>query len=239
MKRLLSRRPSGASLIALVALFVSLGGSAYAAARITGADVVDRSLTYHDIARNSIGYGEVTGLTGHDVRRSSMGGYQVDESTLAKVPSAAKADTAGNANTVGGKAPSDFVASSSLVRVGIVRLTNGQTKQLAQVGPLTITARCTINSGGSDTARIFASTTEPGSLLLGADKDATFGPATPEALSRIAEATTSTTGTPVASDQPFELTAPSGSSTHGQLTAAANSLNGAGACQFTGYVVVG
>ena len=152
MKRLIRRRPSPATAIALVALFVALGGSAYAAAKITGRDVVDRSLTYHDIAFNSIGPGEVANLTGHDVRQSSMGGWQVDETTLGKVPSAGAADTAG------GLTPKKF----------LVKLAPTNTEQtVVQAGSLTILGTC--SSTGVPTLR--ATSSVPDAELISSNTD--------------------------------------------------------------------
>jgi hypothetical protein len=45
---------SHTTVVAYLALFVALGGSAYAAATITGADVVDRSLTGVDIRNGTV-----------------------------------------------------------------------------------------------------------------------------------------------------------------------------------------
>lgn len=93
--RLLRRRPSPATAIAFLALFAALGGTAWAAVKITGANVVDRSLTYHDIKSDSLGTGVISRLRGRDLRTASVGGTQVDEKSLAKVPSAGAADSAG------------------------------------------------------------------------------------------------------------------------------------------------
>ncbi len=93
--RLLRRRPSPATAIALVALFAALGGTAWAAVRITGRQVVNGSLDYHDIKAGSLGTGVVQGLRGRDLRNGAIGGAQVNESDLGKVPSAGAADSAG------------------------------------------------------------------------------------------------------------------------------------------------
>jgi hypothetical protein len=64
------RRPgriSHATVVAYLALFVALGGSAYAAATITGRDVVDRSLTGADIRNGTIRSPDVRRLTGADL----------------------------------------------------------------------------------------------------------------------------------------------------------------------------
>lgn len=76
MKRILRHRPSPAMVVALVALFMSLTGSAFALV-ITGKQVKNGS------------------LTGPDLRRNTLGGREVNESRLATVPRAKVADTVG------------------------------------------------------------------------------------------------------------------------------------------------
>jgi hypothetical protein len=58
------RRPSASLVISVVALFVALGGTSYAALTITGKDVKNSSLTTKDIKDNS--------LTSADVRDRSL-----------------------------------------------------------------------------------------------------------------------------------------------------------------------
>jgi hypothetical protein len=70
-----SRRPSPAMVVALMALFVALGGSSYAALRVTGKNVKNSSLTGADVKNNS--------LTGRDVKNLSSGDVK-DSSLLAK-----------------------------------------------------------------------------------------------------------------------------------------------------------
>jgi hypothetical protein len=75
MKKLRPRMPSPAMVIALVALFSSLGGVSYglASGAINGREVKNRS------------------LTGKDIKRNSIGGNAVKESTLGAVPAAGSA----------------------------------------------------------------------------------------------------------------------------------------------------
>ena len=58
------RRPSASLLICVVALFVALGGTSYAALTVTGKNVKDSSLTTKDIKDNS--------LTSSDVKDRSL-----------------------------------------------------------------------------------------------------------------------------------------------------------------------
>jgi hypothetical protein len=84
--RLRSNRISPASALALVALFVSLGGVSYAAATIGSAEIKDNSIRSKDVRNKT--------LVGKDVKANALGGNQVDEGKLGKVPSAATADSA-------------------------------------------------------------------------------------------------------------------------------------------------
>jgi hypothetical protein len=76
LRRLL---PSPAMVVAVTALVMSLGGSAYALV-ITGKSIRNGSVTAKDIRNRS--------LTGTDVRRDKIGGGSIKESSLATVPSA-------------------------------------------------------------------------------------------------------------------------------------------------------
>ena len=71
--------PSPAMVVAVVALVMSLGGSAYALV-VTGKQIRNNSVTAKDIRNRS--------LTGSDVRRDKLGGGSIKESSLATVPGA-------------------------------------------------------------------------------------------------------------------------------------------------------
>jgi len=115
------RRPSPAMIVALLALFIALGGTATAAGLlITGRQVKDES------------------LTGRDIRNNTVKGADVLESSLARVPSSADAvdashaihadnattantaSKAGNADTLDGIDSTGFLesisANASMVR---------------------------------------------------------------------------------------------------------------------------
>ena len=79
MNSITLKRPSAAMIVAVVALFVAMGGVGYAASVIGSAAVKNNSL-------RSI-----------DIRNETLKGQDVNEATLGKVPSAASADSAQNA----------------------------------------------------------------------------------------------------------------------------------------------
>lgn len=83
--------PSPSMAVALVALFVALGGVSYAAATIGSAQIKNNSVRGKDIRNSSI--------TGRDVKNESLGGRDVKESALGKVPRATRADAAGTATS--------------------------------------------------------------------------------------------------------------------------------------------
>jgi hypothetical protein len=79
MKRRL-RAPSPAMVVALIALFVSLGGSAYAVATIGSDDIINGSIRNRDFKDGT--------LRGQEAKRDGFGGGAIKESTLGQVPSA-------------------------------------------------------------------------------------------------------------------------------------------------------
>jgi hypothetical protein len=74
MREPLRRHLSYANVMATVAVFIALGGSSYAALKITGADVRNGSLSNRDLKRNT------------------LDGTRIMESRLSKVPRARNAD---------------------------------------------------------------------------------------------------------------------------------------------------
>jgi hypothetical protein len=56
----------------VMALFVALGGSSYAAIKVTGKNVKNSSLTGKDVKNNSLKGADVTGLGTGDIRDSSL-----------------------------------------------------------------------------------------------------------------------------------------------------------------------
>lgn len=84
-------RPSPAMIVALLALFVALGGTVYAANKINGKTVKKNTLPGNRIKANTV--------TGDRLKNDTITGTQVNEATLGKVPSATAADSATTAIT--------------------------------------------------------------------------------------------------------------------------------------------
>jgi hypothetical protein len=100
MTKLKVRLPSPAMVVALLALFVAMGGSVYAASKINGTTVKKNS------------------LPGNRIKKNSVTGTQVNESTLGAVSSASNAThatTADTANIASGPVAWAHVSSSGAV----------------------------------------------------------------------------------------------------------------------------
>ena len=89
MRRLIGTRPSPAMMVALVALFVALGGSSYAALKISGKQIKNNTVSTKDIKNNNV--------RSKDVRNNTLKGADINESTLGIVPNATNAANATNA----------------------------------------------------------------------------------------------------------------------------------------------
>jgi hypothetical protein len=74
MKRILRHRPSPSTALALLALFIAVGGTATAATIITGRQVRDNSLTTNDVRNNSLTHRDVRdrSLLARDFRRGQL-----------------------------------------------------------------------------------------------------------------------------------------------------------------------
>ena len=77
MQRTTTRRPQPALVISLVALFVALGGTSYAAVAITGKNVKNGSLSGTDIRNGSV--------RGVDVRDGSLTAGDLTQETIASL----------------------------------------------------------------------------------------------------------------------------------------------------------
>jgi hypothetical protein len=96
-------RPSPALVISLIALFVALGGTGYAAITIGSKQISNNSVSTKDLKNNS--------ATGKDVKNDKLTGADIRESSLGTVPNAS------NASTVGGLAPGAFARAPLWVNV--------------------------------------------------------------------------------------------------------------------------
>lgn len=124
--------PSPALVISIVALFVALGGTSYAAVKLNG---------------KNIKKGTVSGAA---LKKNTLTGTQINEARLGKVPSASSADTANSAVTAGdaakfaGSSPDSFVRGNASVIPANVALAVSTSETLLLIpGLARVNATCT------------------------------------------------------------------------------------------------
>jgi hypothetical protein len=111
-------RPSPSMIVAVLAIMVTVGGTSYAASKVTSAQIKNNTIKSVDIRNNSVTGADVKNSTlkGTDVKNDSLTGDDVNESTIGKVPSAGSADSATQAVNVG--ALGGFPAASLIRTAG-------------------------------------------------------------------------------------------------------------------------
>lgn len=103
-------RPSPAMIVALIALFAALSGSAYAALgknTVGSKQLKAKAVTTGKLANNAVNSAKVA--------KGSLTGEDINVGALGTVPNATSASQAGNSNTVGGHAAS-CPGSTTLIR---------------------------------------------------------------------------------------------------------------------------
>ncbi len=104
--RTIRRRLTYANVMATIAVFIAIGGSAYAATQLKKNSVGTKQIKNQAVTAAKIQNGAITGaqvkggsLTGSNVANNSLTGTQVNSSTLGTVPTAQTANTAQTAQT--------------------------------------------------------------------------------------------------------------------------------------------
>jgi hypothetical protein len=87
------------NVVATVALFIALGGSAYAALRVPPSSVGPRQLKAQAVTNGKIANGAITSAK---VAERTLTGADINLAALGTVPSATNAENSANANTLGG-----------------------------------------------------------------------------------------------------------------------------------------
>jgi hypothetical protein len=144
MTKIVRRLPSPAMVVACIALAVALGGTSYAAIKLPRNSVGTQQLQNNAVVASKLSARSVgpqklqnNAVTTRTVKDGQLTGAKIVESTLAKVPSAANADTAANAALAGGNTVKRF---TTVVAPG------GAQATVLDLNGLTITLAC---PGGS------------------------------------------------------------------------------------------
>jgi hypothetical protein len=126
--------------VALIALFISLGGTGYAITKINGKQLVDRSVSAKKIQKNS--------LTSTEVRTAALS----DRTRQLLVPRAPKKAHKGAVR----------VAEADPTAVGTtVTMSTGDTRTLFTKGPFTVFAICEDRGNGVVRVAIYANRQSP------------------------------------------------------------------------------
>lgn len=134
--------PNASMVVALLALFVALSGSAYAGVKLSKNSVTNKSIKNGAVTTKKI---KKRTITAGNIKSDTLTGAQINEGTLGAVPEAAK---------VAGVAGADLVTkqnlSQRLVQFNVASNRGDAPKTLAKFGPWTLTGRCEINGVNSD-----------------------------------------------------------------------------------------
>jgi hypothetical protein len=220
MDSFLVRRPSPALVVSIVALVVALGGTSYAAF----------TWPQNSVGTKQLQNGAVTAtkIKNRAVTKAKLNLAGVVAPSAVNAGHANRADSANNADTLGGQPASAYLGSNAIVHTGIVAFPPFQYGTvLLRNGSLSITADCTLTyTPLTYTATVHANSTEANWLSSGiAQNSFSIVLATDTANNQVQSGTAKT----------FDLEAPSGAVLRGQLTIAENWPPGQ--CGFTGYSV--
>lgn len=243
-------RPSPALLVAIAAVVLATAGTAFAASKIHGSQIQNRTITGPKVQKatlggvhmraRSVGGGKIRPFTGgiiknktiagNKLRDKTLTGEQIDVTKLGTVPTAAAVD--GDARYS-------------------VKLGFGQSEEVATVGPFKLVAQCHQNvtdsegETGRDVARVVIATAEAGSVLRsgvsnrdGSSADEMLNPTTAEAQRIVLEHSLPSGQAGFAPSGQFTAMAPNGATASSPAGASSAALHYAGsACALSGSVL--
>jgi hypothetical protein len=217
--------------VALLALFLALGGGAYAALGVGTRQIANNSVRSQDVRNNN--------LRGKDVRQRSLGpgdiafdsltGNQVDEPSLERVPSAVDAQS---------------LVGRRRANVAPFTLATGQAREVLREGPFVLTARCRVGlqttAGPEDRAEVLIATSANDAAFDAADSG-DLDTTTPETARTFVAAVADPGQVAVDSLQDGLAVGPDGTEelADANLYAMVNALGQPGTCRFGGYVDLG
>src|ERR1700761_4806578 len=150
--------------VALVALFAALGGSAYAATKIGTKQIKSNAITAGKIKKNAV--------TSAKIKNGAVTGAKIDLATVGTVPSATHASTADSATKANeaktaesAKMAETATNFSRYFTSGLKKASVGQTVTLSTVGPFTFSGVCADKGGGEYAAYVVASTNVAGAYF--------------------------------------------------------------------------
>ncbi|MGC1164925.1 MAG: hypothetical protein WA862_02330 [Solirubrobacterales bacterium] len=143
--------------VAMLALFVALGGSAYAAGKIGTKNIKANAITTSKIKKNAI--------TTTKIKNEAITGAKIKESSLGPVPTATNATNAVHATNATNATNAENARNWSRYYTGGLRkASGGQTVALGAIGPFSFFGECIDNGGGFYEARTYLMTSQPKSF---------------------------------------------------------------------------
>jgi hypothetical protein len=194
VKSFLSRRPSPALVISLIALFVSLSGVSYGVAtgfidsrelknnQVRSVDLRNNDVRTRDLRNNEVRGRDIRNSTiqGGDVALNTLTGDDINESRLGKVPSAAAADTATTATTAQGLPGVTVVPikhrSGDVTNQTVLDASGLQLAVSCTSGDEEVVARTTVAGGEIATISDDANTADGAATAIVHNLDDTFSP---------------------------------------------------------------
>lgn len=164
MRKPSAKRPSPALVIALIALFVALGGSAYAATKIGTSDIKSNAITAAKIKNGAV--------TTAKIKNGAVNGAKVNEASLGTVPAAANASHADSADSATNAANATNAVNATNAQnfsryfgSGLKRAAEGEQVTLLTIGPFSFVGECVNGGGGSTEAAAYVTTSQGGANL--------------------------------------------------------------------------
>jgi hypothetical protein len=175
-------------MVSIIALFVALGGTAWATHKIGSREIKRGAVTGPKIKNGAVTGAKLAkgAVTGPKIAPDSVTGAQIDESTLGTVPSASSAASAARATTAATAATAERANSATsaanfdrYATSGVVTAAIEQAVTVMQRGPFSFVGHCVNGGGGAAEAFVTATTSQPGSTFsnaLESHPHADFGP---------------------------------------------------------------
>lgn len=160
---------SFANVMASFAVFIALGGSAWAVSKnsVGTKQLKNNAVTTKKIKNNAVTAKKIKNnqVTTAKIKNGAVTGAKVNLATLGRVPSAASADSAVTAGTA-----EALVGQESV----FLKLNGGQAATVVEHGAVSIVAECQKDDGGTDRISLYAQTNQNGAVMS-ADDDLNGG----------------------------------------------------------------
>lgn len=161
--------PNASMLVALLALFVALSGSAYAGVKLSKNSVTNKSIKNGAVTGKKI---KKRTVTAGNIKNNTLTGTQINEGTLGAVPEATRV-----AGVAGADLVTKQILNQRLVQFNAASNRGDAPKVLTKFGPWTLTGRCEVN--GSNTNAYIDITSSANDTYTPADSDLDAGQTTP------------------------------------------------------------